>query len=72
MYIGVPPYGAPLFNGSPLPPYDVGSAYHYNYGNRVSGGSPYRPIQFSAPPPYSGGSMIGNVICHFNHYGYVY
>ncbi|KAI3733340.1 hypothetical protein L6452_12783 [Arctium lappa] len=64
MYIGVPPYGSSLFNGSSMPPYDVpfsgGSAYHYNYGSRISGGSPYRPLHLSAPPPYSGGSMIGN------------
>ncbi|XP_024992060.1 ranBP2-type zinc finger protein At1g67325 isoform X2 [Cynara cardunculus var. scolymus] len=65
MYIGVPPYGSSLFNGSSMPPYDVpfsgGSAYHYNYGSRISGGSPYRPLHLSAPPPYSGGSMIGGM-----------
>ncbi|KVI05712.1 Zinc finger, RanBP2-type [Cynara cardunculus var. scolymus] len=71
MYIGVPPYGSSLFNGSSMPPYDVpfsgGSAYHYNYGSRISGGSPYRPLHLSAPPPYSGGSMIGNDgMCHSN------
>ncbi|XP_052309921.1 ranBP2-type zinc finger protein At1g67325 isoform X1 [Populus trichocarpa] len=64
MYMGVPPYGSSLFNGSSIPPYDVpftgGSAYHYNYGSRLSGGSPYRPLHISGPPPYSGGSMMGN------------
>lgn len=60
MYIGVPPYGSSLFNGSSMPPYDVGSAYPYNYGTR--GGSPFRPMQLSAPSPYSGGSMIGNAV----------
>ncbi|GAB4828616.1 hypothetical protein Ancab_018280 [Ancistrocladus abbreviatus] len=63
-YMGMPPYGSSLFNGPSIPPYDVpfsgGSAYHYNYGNRLSGGSPYRPLPLSAPPPYSGGSMMGN------------
>ncbi|KAM7269695.1 hypothetical protein ACFE04_025192 [Oxalis oulophora] len=64
MYLSVPPYGSSIFNGSSIPPYDVpfsgGSAYHYNYGNRLSaGGSPYRPLM-SAPPSYSSGSMIGN------------
>ncbi|XP_022733085.1 ranBP2-type zinc finger protein At1g67325-like isoform X2 [Durio zibethinus] len=64
MYLGVPPYGSSLFNGSSIPPYDIpfsgGSAYHYNYGSRLSGGSPYRPLHISGPPPYSSGSMIGN------------
>ena len=64
MYMGVPPYGSSLFNGTSMPPYDVpfsgGSAYHYNYGSRLSGGSPYRPLHLSGPAPYSGGSMIGN------------
>ncbi|XP_024452159.1 ranBP2-type zinc finger protein At1g67325 isoform X1 [Populus trichocarpa] len=64
MYMGMPPYGPSLFNGSSIPPYDVpftgGSAYHYNYGSRLSGGSPYRPLHMSGPPPYSGGSMMGN------------
>ncbi|KAF5945734.1 hypothetical protein HYC85_015962 [Camellia sinensis] len=44
MYMGVPPYGSSLFNGSSMSPYDVpfsgGSAYPYNYGSRLSGGSP--------------------------------
>ncbi|XP_059656659.1 ranBP2-type zinc finger protein At1g67325 [Cornus florida] len=64
MYMGVPPYGSSLFNGSAMPPYDVpfsgGSAYHYNYGSRLSGGSPYRSLHLSGPPPYSSGSMMGN------------
>ncbi|GMP82332.1 hypothetical protein CsSME_00036687 [Camellia sinensis var. sinensis] len=64
MYMGVPPYGSSLFNGSSMPPYDVpfsgGSAYHYNYGSRLSGGSPYRPLHLSGPTPYSSGSMMGN------------
>lgn len=65
MYMGVPPYGSSVFNGTSIPPYDVpfsgGSAYHhYNYGSRLSGGSPYRPLHLSGPAPYSGGSMIGN------------
>ncbi|ONI29975.1 hypothetical protein PRUPE_1G225000 [Prunus persica] len=64
MYLGVPPYGSSLFNGSSIPPYDVpfsgGSAYHYNYGSRLSTGSPYRPLHLSGPTPYSSGSMIGN------------
>ncbi|PWA88797.1 Zinc finger, RanBP2-type [Artemisia annua] len=47
MYIGVAPYGSSLFNGSSMPHYDVGSSYQYNYGSR----SPYRPLQFSGPPP---------------------
>ncbi|XWS22769.1 hypothetical protein CRYUN_Cryun29cG0064900 [Craigia yunnanensis] len=59
MYLGVPPYGSSLFNGSCIPPYDVpfsgGSAYHYNYGSRLSGGSPYRPLHMSGPPPNSSG-----------------
>ncbi|CAO2829748.1 unnamed protein product [Amaranthus hypochondriacus] len=60
MYVGVPPYGSSVFNGSSIPPYDPypgGSPYQYNYGNR---GSPYRPMPISGPPPYSGGSMMGN------------
>ncbi|KAJ0038248.1 hypothetical protein Pint_23737 [Pistacia integerrima] len=64
MYLGMPPYGSSLFNGSSIPPYDVpfsgGSAYHYNYGSRLSAGSPYRPLHMSGPAPYSGGSMMGN------------
>ncbi|CAJ2668088.1 unnamed protein product [Trifolium pratense] len=65
IYLGVPPYGPSLFNGSPVPPpYEVpfsgGSAYHYNYGGRLSAGSPYRPLHLSAPAPYTSGSMVGN------------
>lgn len=64
MYLGMPAYGSSLFNGSSIPPYDVpfsgGSAYHYNYGSRLSAGSPYRPLHMSGPAPYSGGSMMGN------------
>ncbi|RDY11859.1 RanBP2-type zinc finger protein, partial [Mucuna pruriens] len=64
IYLGVPPYGSSLFNGSSIPPYDVpfsgGSAYHYNYGSRLSAGSPYRPLHLSGPTPYTSGSMIGN------------
>ncbi|TYG80031.1 hypothetical protein E1A91_D02G176800v1 [Gossypium mustelinum] len=67
MYLGVPPYGSSLFNGSSIPPYEApfsgGSAYHYNYGSRLSGGSPFRPLHMpSGPPPYSSGPMIGNGI----------
>ena len=62
MYMRVPPYGSPVFNGTSAPPYDVpfsgGSSYHYNYGSRFSGGSPYRPLHISAPPPYSSGSVM--------------
>lgn len=64
MYLGMPPYGSSLFNGSSIPPYDVpfsgGSAYHYNYGSRLSAGTPYRPLHMAGPAPYSGGSMMGN------------
>lgn len=64
MYLSVPPYGSSLFNGSSIPPYDVpfsgGSAYHYNYGSRLSTGSPYRPLHLPGPAPYTSGSMIGN------------
>lgn len=66
MYMGVPPYGSSLFNGTSVPPYDMafsgGSAYHYNYGSRLSGGSPYHPLHLSAPHPYSNGSVMGNGI----------
>ncbi|KAG8383300.1 hypothetical protein BUALT_Bualt05G0170300 [Buddleja alternifolia] len=64
MYMGVPPYGASLFSGPSVPPYEVpfsgGSPYHYNYGSRPSGVSPYRPFNISAPPPYSGGTVMRN------------
>ncbi|RRT80964.1 hypothetical protein B296_00009040, partial [Ensete ventricosum] len=63
MYLRAPPYGSSFFNGPALPPYDIpfsgGSAYHYEYGNRLSIGSPYGPFHMSGPPPYSGGSMMG-------------
>ncbi|KAI3818086.1 hypothetical protein L1987_11889 [Smallanthus sonchifolius] len=59
MYVGVPPYGASLFNGTSMPPYDAplsgGSTYPYIYNNRLAGGSPYRPLQLSGTLPYSGG-----------------
>ncbi|KAE9607972.1 putative Zinc finger, RanBP2-type, Zinc finger, RING/FYVE/PHD-type [Lupinus albus] len=59
IYLGVPPYGSSIINGSSIPPYDVlysgGSAYHYNFGGRLSAGSPYRPLHISGPTPYSGG-----------------
>ncbi|XP_047323982.1 ranBP2-type zinc finger protein At1g67325-like [Impatiens glandulifera] len=64
MYVGVPPYGSSMYTGSPLPLYDIpfagGSAYPYNYGDRFSGGSPYRPLPLSGPSLYSRGSMIAN------------
>ncbi|WVZ08506.1 hypothetical protein V8G54_021852 [Vigna mungo] len=64
IYLSVPPYGSSLFNGSSVPPYDVpfsgGSAYHYNYGSRLSAGSPYRPLHLSGPAPYTGGPVMGN------------
>ncbi|KAI3467715.1 hypothetical protein Pfo_024378 [Paulownia fortunei] len=44
MYMGVPPYGSSLFNGTSMPTYDMpfsgGSAYHYNYGSRGMYGVP--------------------------------
>ncbi|KAF8389508.1 hypothetical protein HHK36_026203 [Tetracentron sinense] len=62
MYMGVPPYGSSIFNGTSLPPYNLpfsgGSAYHYDYGSRLSAGSPY-PLHFSGPSPYASGSMLG-------------
>ncbi|KAK4763176.1 hypothetical protein SAY86_008944 [Trapa natans] len=64
MYMGMPPYGPSMFGGSPIPPYDVpfsgGSMYPYNYGSRLSTGSPYRPLHLSGPTPYPNGSMIGS------------
>ncbi|RDX64902.1 RanBP2-type zinc finger protein, partial [Mucuna pruriens] len=63
-YLAVPPYGSPPFNGSSIPPFDVPlsgrSAYHYNYGNRLSAGSPYRQLHVSGPTPYPSGLMTGN------------
>ncbi|KAG5605165.1 hypothetical protein H5410_026657, partial [Solanum commersonii] len=65
MYMGITPYGGSLFNGPSMPAYDVpfagGSAYHYNFGSRLSGGSPYRPVHLSAPPPYTGGMGNGGM-----------
>ncbi|KAF9616623.1 hypothetical protein IFM89_030792 [Coptis chinensis] len=59
MYLTPPPYGSSLFNGASLPPYNLsfsgGSGYQYDYGNRLSAGSPYGPLHLSAPSPYSGG-----------------
>ncbi|KAL0364337.1 UNVERIFIED_CONTAM: RanBP2-type zinc finger protein [Sesamum angustifolium] len=64
MYMDIPPYASSLLNGPSIPPYDMpfagGSAYHYNYGNHLSGGSPYRPLHLAGHPPYTSGSMIGN------------
>ncbi|RZR82439.1 hypothetical protein BHM03_00008849 [Ensete ventricosum] len=74
MYLRAPPYGSSFFNGPALPPYDIpfsgGSAYHYEYGNRLSIGSPYGPFHMSGPPPYSGGSMMGtgSDFCLCNYY----
>ncbi|XP_026458182.1 ranBP2-type zinc finger protein At1g67325-like [Papaver somniferum] len=64
MYLNMQPYGSSVFNGPSIPPYDVpfsgSSAYHYEYGNRLSGGSPYPPMHLSGgPSPYSSGSMMG-------------
>ncbi|KAL7168673.1 hypothetical protein ACSBR2_039006 [Camellia fascicularis] len=68
MYMGVPPYGSSLFNGSSMSPYDVpfsgGSAYPYNYGSRLSGGNLYRPLHIAGPTPYSSGCMMGNSGMH--------
>lgn len=64
MYVGVRPYGSPMFNGMNMPSYDVtfsgGATYPYNYGNHIPGGSPYQPLHLSNTAPYSGGSMMGN------------
>ncbi|XP_010556138.1 PREDICTED: ranBP2-type zinc finger protein At1g67325-like isoform X3 [Tarenaya hassleriana] len=64
MYMGASLYGSSLFNGSSIPPYDGpfsgGSPYHFNYSSRIPAGAPYRPLHMSGPPPYSGGSMMGN------------
>ncbi|CAA3029992.1 ranBP2-type zinc finger At1g67325 [Olea europaea subsp. europaea] len=57
MYMGMSPYGSSLFNGIP---FTGGSAYHYNYGSRFAGGSPYRPLHLSGPAPYSSGPMMAN------------
>ncbi|XP_076959311.1 ranBP2-type zinc finger protein At1g67325-like [Bidens hawaiensis] len=59
MYVGVPPYGASLLNATSMPPYEAplsgGSTYPYIYNNRLAAGNPYRPLQISGTPPYSGG-----------------
>lgn len=64
MFLGIPPHGSSVFNATSILPYDVpfsgGSAYHYNYGSRISGGSPFQPLHLSAPPPYSSGAIMGN------------
>ncbi|XP_020082915.1 ranBP2-type zinc finger protein At1g67325-like isoform X3 [Ananas comosus] len=65
MYLGAPPYGTSLYSRPAIPPYDLpppyggGSAYPYEYGRRLSVGSPYGPMHIPGPPPYSGGSMMG-------------
>ncbi|WOL17215.1 ranBP2-type zinc finger protein [Canna indica] len=63
MYLRAPPYGSSIFSGPPLPHYDMpfsgGSAYPYEYGSRLSVGSPYGPLHMSGPPPYSTGSLMG-------------
>lgn len=50
-----------------MPPYDLpfsgGSGYHYDYGSRLSIGSPYGPLHMSGPPPYSAGAMMGAGSC---------
>ncbi|KAF6143863.1 hypothetical protein GIB67_009844 [Kingdonia uniflora] len=62
MYLAVPPYGPSLFNGPSLPPYNLsfsgGSGYHYDYGNRLSAGSPYGQLHLSGPSQYGSGSMM--------------
>ncbi|XP_019199821.1 PREDICTED: ranBP2-type zinc finger protein At1g67325-like [Ipomoea nil] len=64
MFLGIPSHGSSVFNATSILPYDVpfsgGSAYHYNYGSRISGGSPFQPLHLSAPPPYSSGAIMGN------------
>lgn len=65
-YMGVPPYGSSLFNQTGMPSYNApfsgSSNYHYNYDNRMSGGSPFRQLHLSGPTPYSPGAMMGNGI----------
>ncbi|MDV3180601.1 MAG: hypothetical protein Q8829_02900, partial [Candidatus Phytoplasma australasiaticum] len=47
-YMGVPPYGSSLFNQTGVhsynAPFSGSSSYHYNYDNRMSGGSPFRQL----------------------------
>ncbi|XP_077238634.1 ranBP2-type zinc finger protein At1g67325-like isoform X2 [Tasmannia lanceolata] len=64
MYLRAPPYSSSLFNGTSLPPpYDLpisgGTGYHYDFGSRLSLGSPYGPRYLSGPSPYPSGSMLG-------------
>ncbi|KAL4205260.1 hypothetical protein AMTRI_Chr01g136430 [Amborella trichopoda] len=63
MYLGMPPYGSSLFNGGSLPPYDLpftgATGYHYDYGSRLSAGSPYGPLHLSGPSPYTSGTLMG-------------
>lgn len=72
MYLGAPPYGTSLYSRPAIPPYDLpppyggGSAYPYEYGRRLSVGSPYGPMHIPGPPPYSGGSMMGTGWCSFS------
>ncbi|XP_010531151.1 PREDICTED: ranBP2-type zinc finger protein At1g67325-like isoform X2 [Tarenaya hassleriana] len=64
VYMGASPYGSSLFHRSSVPPFDIpfsgGSPYHFNYSSRISVGAPYGPLHMPGPPPYSGGSMMGN------------
>ncbi|KAL9246576.1 hypothetical protein vseg_020094 [Gypsophila vaccaria] len=73
MYLGMPPYGSSMFNGSSVPPYDVpypgGSAYQYNYANRMSGGSPFRPMPMPGPAPAYSGGMYGMPPPMMDRYG---
>lgn len=69
MYMGVTPYAASPFNGTSMPPYD-GSAYHYNYNSHLPGWNPYRPLQLSATPAYSGVPMIGTGMCFLVDFGH--
>ncbi|XP_074295676.1 ranBP2-type zinc finger protein At1g67325-like isoform X1 [Silene latifolia] len=73
MYLGMPPYGSSMFNGSPIPAYDAqfsgGSPYHYNYANRMPGGSPYPSLHMSSPPPPYSGGMYGLPPPMMDHYG---
>lgn len=64
MCMGMPPYGPSMFNGSSVHPFNMpfsgGSMYLYNFGNRLSTGSPYRKLPLSGPAPYPSGSMVGS------------
>ncbi|XP_047332827.1 ranBP2-type zinc finger protein At1g67325-like [Impatiens glandulifera] len=74
MYMGLPPYGSSVYNGSSMPRYDVplarGSHLPYEYGRHISGGSPYRSLPLSSPPPYSGG-MYGMPPPMIDRYGLI-